>query len=160
MAALLGGAFPAVASSEAVPIAIIVSAEWESVNQVSVRDLRRIYLRTSKQLAGVALVPVDRAPRSAIFDAFLSQVLKKPRKVLEDYWLEEALTGGKRPPRQLESGRDVIDFVARHVGAIAYVGLDALETAGNPGVKVLALSQRDGVLRPSQPGYELSYLKP
>ena len=87
-------------------------------------------------------------------------MLKKPRKVLADYWLEEVLTGGLRPPRQMKNSGTVIDFVADTTGAIAYVGLDALAEAGNAGVKILSLSQPDGAIRPSQPDYTLSFTSP
>lgn len=147
----------AAAEPRPVPIAIIVSADWESLSQVSVRQLRRIYLRTSKGFAGVKFEPVDHPPDSSIYRAFLKQVVKKPRKVLADYWLEQILTGGLRPPRQMKDSGRVIDFVARTPGAIAYVRLDDLVEAGNPGVKILSLSQREGAMKPSQPDYALSF---
>ena len=160
LAGLVAGVPGAGAGSAEVPIAIIVSSEWESIDRVGVRELQRIYLRNSNKLAGVTLLPVDHPPSSEIYEAFRSQVVRKPRKALADYWLEQALTGGMHPPRQLEDAGAIIDFVARHVGAIAYVGLDALESSGNSGVKAVALAQRVGVVRPSQSGYALTYTKP
>ena len=158
-AAVLGVVAVASAEPSRVPIAIIVSSDWESVSKVSARELQSAYLRRSKQLFGVTLLPVDHPPNSAIYDAFLKQVLRKSRKALGDYWLEQALTGGNRPPRQIEHSQDVIDFVARTVGAIAYVGLDVLEAARNPGVKVVPLAVRNGAVAPTEPGYILTYTK-
>ena len=160
LAALVAWAPSAGAGSAEVPIAIIVSTEWESLDQVDLRVLQRIYLRNLKKLKGMTLLPVDHLPSSRIYEAFRSQVVRRKRKALEDYWLEQALTGGPHPPRQFEEAGAVIDFVARHVGAIAYVGLDTLESSGSSGVKAVALTQRGGVLRPSQSGYALTYTKP
>jgi hypothetical protein len=159
VAAALGPVAAASAGPDRVPIAIIVSADWASMSKVSIRELQSAYLRRSKRLLGVTVQPVDHPTGSAIYDAFLKQVLKKSRKVLEDHWLEQALTGGTRPPRQIENLQAMIDFVARTVGAVAYVGLDELDIAGTPGVKIVPLAARDGAVAPSEPGYALSYTK-
>ena len=159
VAAALGLVAAASAEPDRVPIAIIVSAELDSMSKVSVRELQSVYLRKSKRLLGVAVRPVDHPPDSAIYDAFMKQVLKKSRKILVDHWLEQALTGGTRPPRQIKNSRAVIDFVSRNVGAIAYVGLDALDVAGSPGVKIVPLDTRDGAMTPSDPGYDLTYTR-
>lgn len=130
-------------------VAVVVSADWE-IEDVSLRDLRKTFLENGKRLAGKKAVPIDSDGASSIYRAFVDRVIQMSRPAFEDYWLEQALSGGVRPPRQIDAPERRLSYVARNVGAIAYVDLDDLP-AQTDSVRVLKIDGKD----PSDPAYPL-----
>jgi len=136
------------------PIALVVSDRW-SVEGITPADLREAFLGGLVTLGTRRVVPVDQSATSPVYDGFRHAVLGRSRRSLEDFWLEQALSGAARPPRQFSTVEAAIAYVARTPGAITY--LRAADVARFPGVRVLSLLLDGGPADPSDEGYRLSY---
>ncbi len=150
VAVLLTSVFSAASSEDPAQLAVVASSDW-SIEEVALRDLRRIYLKQLERIGGIELQPVDARGTSANYGLFIDRVVGMSRPRFENYWLEQALSGGARPPRQMSPSRKRIEFVSRNVGALAYVPLAELRDLQERGVKVLLIDGRE----PGDPGYAL-----
>jgi hypothetical protein len=135
------------------PLAVIVSGGWEEVSAIELRDLRAIYLGDRTRLHGRRVRRIDLPSGSAAREGFSRSVLGRPESELERYWIEQALSGGALPPRQLATPEEVIATVAGRVGTLGYVPVSALELPEAEGVRSLRVIV-DGVgLPPSHADY-------
>jgi hypothetical protein len=72
------------------------------------------------------------------------------------YWLEQALTGGAPPPRELATPSDVVERVRERPGAVGYVPRSELPEPGAAGVRVLPLRVGSQDLLPGEDGYPIA----
>jgi hypothetical protein len=81
--------------------------------------IRDIYIG-EKQFAGdVKIIPVDNA---AAQTDFLDKVLKLDQTRYANLWVKKSFRDALNPPSMRTSDKDVIEFVRKTPGAIAYVG--------------------------------------
>ena len=70
---------------------------------------------------GTKVAVVDRAPGAAVRAAFSKSVLGKDVAAVKSYWQRLLFSGKETPPAELDSDREVMEFVAKSPGGIGYV---------------------------------------
>ena len=133
-----------VASAQS-PIVVIVHAK-SPLTEISLESLQRLYLGSSRSFPnGQPAVLVESAP---LRDRFYSEALGMNADRFKRHWIRVVFSGeGASPPKYFGEPGDVLQYVATHPGAIAFVELSTV----NGSVKVLSL---DG-LRPADAHYRL-----
>jgi ABC-type phosphate transport system substrate-binding protein len=144
----LATALPAAAE----PLAIITHASSRG-EEISSLALRRAYLGKLTRLDGARLEPLHLGSGTQARRAFSLSVLGRSEEELQGYWIEQALRGGRLPPRELSSVEQLIEQVARRPGAIGYVPLSAVP--GDAGVRVLRLRTGTRSLEPDDAAYPI-----
>jgi TonB family protein len=113
----------------------IITNNSVQANQISVRELKSVYLREKNSLNdGTHVEPVlERS--GAAHETFLKLYLKQNSDDLQRYYQSLVFSGRGSMPKAVSSDADVIAYVARTRGAIGYVSAEA----NTPGVKTLAV---------------------
>ncbi|MCP5071246.1 MAG: hypothetical protein GY946_32195 [bacterium] len=143
------------AATHAESIAVVVSETLEEPVSISIGELRDVYLGNSRSSAGVELTPVDQDVSTPIYSSFAGAVIGRSRRALENYWLEEILSGGRMPPRQMEGNEAVARLVASRAKTIGYVSWKWLEGRAEPGLRVLRIRHQGRELAPGDSRYPL-----
>jgi hypothetical protein len=144
--------------SRSEPLAVIVSSRWERAKAIDLRDLREVYLGSRTFLFGERVHRIDLPPGSAARAGFSRSVLQRSEDQLERYWIEQALSGGALPPRQVSTPDDVIVAVRERVGTLGYVPASALEGRDLAGVRTIPLIVQGERLFAGDPGYPVRSL--
>jgi hypothetical protein len=150
-AILIFGALPrGAAQRTAAPVLAIVVSRADSLNNISLSDLRRIYLgEMARWPDGRRIVPVVLPPASAEQRLFLERALKMADIDYAQHWIGQIFRGRvSGPPYTASSSAAARRFVAAHPEAIAFI--DAAEADAT--VRVLAVSGK----RPGAPDYPLA----
>ena len=143
----------AVAAETTEPLAVIVSTTWD-VEEITLPDLRRLYLGRTTQLADTRVICFHLRSGTESRDAFSLSVLGKSELEMTDYWIQQALTGGRIPPREVTSTEDMVRAVATRPGAIGYVPWSAVQGAAGE-VRVLRVAFEGRAALPSDAGYPI-----
>lgn len=137
---------------------LIAHAELAGLDEVSVPALRQLFLGRRARAGDQRVHCFEPAPGSALHRAFARLVLRMSERDLERYWLEQALSGGPLPPREVESDAERVRRVAARRGGVAYLGWSALQSLPRDGVKIVPLRHEGRLLGPEDPAYPLRLL--
>jgi ABC-type phosphate transport system substrate-binding protein len=136
-------------------IAVIAHAELEELEELTLPLLRQLYLGRRTRLEGRRIHWFELPPGSATHRSFVRLALAHSERDLERYWLEQALSGGPLPPREVGSAGELLRRVATRPGALSYLEWETLRTLPQTGVKVIPLRVGERRLLPDDPGYPL-----
>jgi len=100
---------------------------------VSVDDLKGVFLATKSSLSDGSHVEPVLEKGGATHEAFLKEYIGKTDTALQTYYRSLVFTGKASMPKQLASDAEVVAYVAKTKGAIAYVSAGA----STDGVKTL-----------------------
>lgn len=101
---------------------VVIVAVHSPVTTLSSNELADIYLgRLNRLPDGRIVLPVDRVESDAVQDAFYREILQRNAAQLRAHWSRQVFTGRGKPPRQLQSGAELVDFIARNPSAIGFV---------------------------------------
>jgi len=100
---------------------------------VSVDDLKGVFLATKSSLSDGSHVEPVLEKGGATHEAFLKEYIGKTDTALQTYYRSLVFTGKASMPKQLASDAEVVAYVAKTKGAIAYV----CAGASTDGVKTL-----------------------
>lgn len=146
------------------PVVVIASAEWTEASEVSLAELRRIYLGRTTSLRGRRAKPFHLRSGTPARAAFSIAVLGEREEAFEDYWIEQALRGGPLPPREVPNARALVREVARSPGAIGYLPRSDLFAEGSgeipAGIRVLRVRSAGAALAPDDPRYPIRVAAP
>lgn len=81
--------------------------------------------RTTRWSDGEAIRPVDQRPSSTVRKAFSESVLKRSVVAVRNYWQQRIFSGRDVPPPELDSDREVVEYVLKNRGAVGYVSSGA-----------------------------------
>ncbi len=130
----LGAALPAAYGEE--PYKIVVHSA-SAAGSLSKEKLAAYFLKKETRWSGGGkIVVVDRNPGAAVRVAFSKDVLGKDVAAVKSYWQRQLFSGRETPPAELDSDREVLDFVAKTPGAIGYVSAAADLGAGVKAIRV------------------------
>lgn len=104
-----------------------------ALRPINLLTLEKIYTGKLIQLGEVFVTPVNAEPGSRLRERFLQAYLKQDEGRYTGYWRVRRSIGQGKPPRELASAEDVIQFVNTTPGAIGYIDEKDLR----PGVLVL-----------------------
>lgn len=127
------------------PIAVVVQP-GNPLTTISLDELRRFYLGTSTAMPNKEpVVLVESAEARA---RFYATVLRMNPDRVKRHWIGAVFSGESgTPPREVSPPADLLQFVAGHPGAIAFVRAAAVDRS----VKILTV---DGH-RPGDPNYPI-----
>ena len=126
------------ASSQGSGFALVVHAKNPRVagSESAKATVRTLFLtQLSEWPDGTEARPYGREDGSEAHQAFVANVLNMTDAALARHWLRVKNSNGTTPPKQVDSDRLVLKFVARHAGAFGVVS--ARSAAGAEGVRVL-----------------------
>lgn len=116
----------------------VIVNDANSIDSLSKSQVSRLFLKKeTRWKSGFGVSPVDQLPRSELRIEFSDSIHDKKVDWIKSYWQKLIFSGRKTPPPELESDREILDFVRHNVGAVGYVSVRA---ALGEGVKVLAIS--------------------
>lgn len=133
---------------------MVVHADWEGLESVSLPVLRQLYLGRRTRAAGRRVYCLDLPAGSPAREAFTRTVIGWSARSLDRYWLRQALSGGPPPPREVAGPAELLALVARQPGSLGYVAWKDLADAP-PGVRVLAIEARGQYRHPEDAGYPI-----
>lgn len=136
-------------------LVLIVSREWRGPDAVAIPMLRKLYLGRRSRLQGHRIQCFDLPPGHPVRQGFVRSVLQMSDAELEEYWIEQALTGGALPPREVGSVEEMVAAVARGRWALGYLDPDAFRKLGPSRVRVLGVMVEGRPLRPGDDGYPI-----
>jgi ABC-type phosphate transport system substrate-binding protein len=142
------------------PIVVIANAELDGLDEATVPVLRQLFLGRRTSVEGNRIHCFEPAPGTPLRRAFARIVLQRSERDLERYWLEQALSGGPPPPREIASDAELVQKVADRRGALGYLGLEAFSRLRRDGVKVIRVRDGDRLLGPEHPAYPLRFAVP
>jgi len=102
-------------------------------SSVSVDELKGVFLATKSSLSDGSHVEPVLEKGGATHEAFLKEYIGKTDTALQTYYRSLVFTGKASMPKQLASDAEVVAYVAKTKGAIAYVSAGA----STDGVKTL-----------------------
>ncbi len=98
--------------------------------------VRKLFLKELTQWPGsLDAKPYGREAASDEQVAFLKIVLQLTDSELARHWLKQKNLNGTTPPKEVDSDRMVLKYVARTTGAFGIVRIDAIKDT--PGVRIL-----------------------
>ena len=115
---------------------VIIIANYSIGNdEISVRELRDVFLGNRGQIMGVSIQPVIlNDPK--IHDLFLHAYIGRQSAQFLMHWRNVVFTGRGRFPRSFENIEEVVEYVRRTEGAIGYISGPLPEN----GYKVLVIN--------------------
>ena len=98
---------------------IVNSANGAAIDE---SDIARIFLGKVKTFStGDKVTLVNLKFKEATRNEFEKKVLKKSSSQVKAYWSKLMFSGKGKPPKELASDKDILNFVAANPGAIGYV---------------------------------------
>jgi hypothetical protein len=116
---------PVAADEPPTYLAVVVSKNTE-LSELSLHELRRIYLGERVDAAGRRLIPINYAPMSRDRVGFDRAVLGMSPDEAARYWIDRKIRGESGPPVTVETADVLQRVVTRLDGAIGYVRVGAL----------------------------------
>jgi hypothetical protein len=148
---LILGALPqAPARTAAGPVLAIVVSQSQGLSNISLADLRRIYLgQMTRWPDGRRIVPVVLPPGSVEQRIFLKRALQMADIDYAQHWIGQIFRGRVAgPPHTAATSAAARLFVAGHPDAIAFVNAADADSS----VRILTVNQRE----PAAPDYALT----
>jgi hypothetical protein len=138
---------PSLAEAEAgvEPLAII--AAKGGVSDLSLYQLKRLYLGDNVQAGGAELIALNRDVKGAERTGFDKAVLGMTPEAAARYWIDRRIRGQSGAPKAVEPAAVIQRVVARLPRAIGYVKLRDV----SPDVQVVKIDGR----KPGDPGYPI-----
>ncbi len=152
---LLALALQPLSASAEEAIALIASARSSKPAEISMPTLRRLYLGQTSRVARTRAEPLHLRSGGVTRQAFCLAVFGKSERAMEDYWIEQALTGGNIPPREFDSPATVIRAIAEREGRLGYVPVGALDSEALAKVPVLRVLHKGHARSPEDPAYPI-----
>jgi len=108
-------------ASSSVAFRVIVNAS-NATTVVERRFLAEAFLKkTTRWADGSVIRPVDLDAESGVRRRFSEDVLGRSVSAVKNYWQQVVFSGRDLPPAELDTDDEVIQFVAKHEGAVGYV---------------------------------------
>ncbi len=101
---------------------IIVANSGVQESVISAYDLKQIFLRKKKNLAG-GVVTIAIQKKTDIHTEFLRKFIKKTPSQFKLYYKKMIFSGRGKPPRILQDDAAMLSWVAQTPGAMGYVSV-------------------------------------
>lgn len=106
--------------------------------QIKRETLAAVFLKQMTRWGdGAQIAPVEQSTRSAVRQAFSTQVLGQSVLSVQNFWTQQIAAGRGVPPTTKGSDAEVAAFVAEKQGAIGYVSAEFGLPAGVKLLKVI-----------------------
>ena len=102
----------------------IVAHPSSGATNVSINDIRDLYLGKVRELPGAGLVfPIDLASTGSLHDDFVERILEKSAKEFSSYWAVRIFTGRGTPPLTVADEKSAKEWIQNHKDAVGYMRL-------------------------------------
>lgn len=137
-------AAPAPAAADPVPVVVVANPNL-AVREISLEELRDIYLGEEIFLGGYPVVLMDYRPSHPVRTAFVRQLLGMENVAFDRHWVRHIFRWGGHAPHKVGSVEEGLRFVAETPGAVGYFPADRV--TGKEAVRVIyALPPRNPIL--------------
>ena len=119
-------------ATAAEPFAVVANPSVQGTN-VRRADLAAVFLKKVTRWGdGSMAIPVDQSGTSPVREAFSGTVLQMSVAAVVQYWQRQLMTAAspERPPTVKPTDAEVLAYVAKTKGAVAYVSAGANVPAG------------------------------
>ena len=107
---------------------IIVIVNPGNTTTMTQKQVQRIFLGKLKTFPNASIViPIDLPQKSDTRIEFSRLVIKKDMRQVSSYWSRLIFTGKGLPPKQVNTGEEARELVARNPDAIAYIDASLLD---------------------------------
>lgn len=148
LVATAGVTTPVGAGEAKTRLAIVVSKD-SPVSDISIFELKRLYLGERINASGKRLLPLNLTPASRERGAFDKTVLSMSPDAIARYWIDRKIRGDSGPPKTIEPLDLMQRVVARLDGAIGYAPVNEIR----PELKVIRIDGK----APGDNGYPLEF---
>ena len=129
------GTLPMQAVADDLDSLVLVAHPDIPVDQLSMRELKRIYLgKSTRWTGGQTIRPVMLQDGDA-FETFVTEALDRTEENFSVYWKRMVFTGKGRPPRTFDDAESLAFYLTITEGAIGYLP----EGTNRTGLKVITL---------------------
>lgn len=109
-------------------LVLVVNSE-SGIESLTQREVVNIYLGRYRRLStGATAVPVDLSENTGRKAIFYRQLVDKNLAEIDAYWSRLVFSGKTRPPQQVESVEDALEFLANNLNALAYIDRAAVNS--------------------------------
>ncbi len=119
---------------------LIIAAMDLPVDSITILQLRQIYLKKLDRLGSFTLTPIQLGPGDSVRNRF-EQTLFSEDFDLDNYWLEQRIRGGEKPPLSVSNAAYMLVFVERNPGFIGYVSAEHREDVKKLNLKILRVRE-------------------
>jgi len=102
--------------------------------KLNMATIQKLFTGRIVEVDGQAVTLLNAAPGTTLRNQFLSSYLGQDEDKYTAYWTVRRFIGKGVPPRELESGNEIINYVQSHPGTIGYINAADLK----PGLNVLS----------------------
>jgi hypothetical protein len=99
---------------------IVIVNEEGPLAEVSMEEVRHVYLGEKRFVEGTRLLPVN-FTEGPLKDLFLKKVVGMSSKEYKHHWIKKVFQEGLTIPTTMGSPIDIIEFVSMEKGAVAYL---------------------------------------
>jgi hypothetical protein len=110
---------------------VIVVAKHSKIRNLSLDELRRVFLRESNWIDSVKVIPLNQPTRSTTRQLFDSIVLKMSPAVAERHWIDRRIRTGEGAPQEVAT-RKLQMLTSRFSTVIGYVDAADLRSHVRP----------------------------
>ena len=119
---------------------LVITSERTPVKTLSHRQLRQIWLKKLDRVDGTRVKPIQIAP-APLRENFEEWLFRKGFNAT-DYWLEQGLTGGEKPPTTVSNQGILMLYIARNPGLIGYISPEHKGELKKLGLVVIPVKDR------------------
>jgi hypothetical protein len=99
---------------------IVIVNEGGPLAEASMEDVREVYLGEKRFGKGMKLLPVN-FTEGPLKDLFLKKIVGMSSKDYKHHWIKKVFQEGLNIPATMGSTSDIIEFVSKEKGAVAYL---------------------------------------
>ena len=103
---------------------VVIANKSVSESSLSKDDISNIYLGKKSTWSNGKRIWFA-VVKGETHDAFLKDYVGKTESQFNTFWKKQVFTGKGKPPKQFDSDRAIVEFVAQTTGAIGYVSAGA-----------------------------------
>ena len=152
---LPANATPEDAKTASREIVVFASKEWPELRSISLAELRQVYLGRRRSLAGRRVECIDLAFGDPVRTALGRALLRMSEKEIHDYWIEQALTGGALPPREVAGPHAALEAVAARPGRLGYLDEATWSSESREGLRPVPVRIGNAILHAGDENYPL-----
>ena len=104
---------------------VLVANHNLSVNTLSRKDIRNVFLATKKSINGDIVKPVT-IVNHTLTEFFLKQYVRQTPSQFSAYYIRKIFSGGGKKPKEVSSEPEMIRYVSHNKGALGFVSSDAV----------------------------------
>ncbi|MCB1041730.1 MAG: hypothetical protein KDC35_02260 [Acidobacteria bacterium] len=122
---------------------ILVAHPRVEFRSITVRELQLIYLKRMDRLQKQRVVPLQYRhdhPMQKLFE----RLVMDPHFDLDNYWYEQQVQAGERPPQAVPDEAHLLVYVSRNPGHIGFVSAKLLEDARGLGLVIIPFPKPPG----------------